>query len=379
MSNNYDVIILGAGALGSAAAFHLAKAGQKVLLLEQFELDHQKGSSHGHSRIIRYAYDHPTYVELAKAVYPMWKSFEQEAGEQLYTRTGGIDFGPPDQASLIDTINTLQQTGIMHEVLSPEETRYRFPQFHIDDSHVVMYQADAGILSASKSVLAHLRLAGQYGATIIANSPILEITANLNSCTIKTKDATYTSAKLIITAGGWTKSILATLNLNLPFEVARCQEIYFNSDEPDQFTTDRFPAFIAHIITRFGKMPYGMASHHDSGAKVCWHGGSLFSHPSQIDYTPEMHQVDELKSSFIQQHIPALNSLRSTRVCLYTMTPDEHWVIDKHPEYPNIVFAGGCSGHAFKFSTLIGKILTDLVLFEKTPHDISLFSATRFL
>jgi monomeric sarcosine oxidase len=379
MSHNYDAIVLGAGALGSAAAYHLVKAGQRVLLLEQFEFDHQKGSSHGLSRIIRYAYDYPQYVELAKVVYPMWQAFEQEAGEQLYTRTGGIDFGQRDQASLRNTITTLQQTGIPHEILSMDEARKRFPQFHFDDNTIVLYQADTGILAASKCVLAHLRLAEKQGATILSNTPITAITAQADSVTVKTTHETHTAGKLIITAGSWAQSILATLNLNLPLATARCQEIYFNAHEPDLFITDVFPAFIAHMKTEFGRMPYGMASHHNSGVKVCWHGGSLFNHPSEIDYQPDMNEVEQMQSKFTRHYLPGLTDFRSARVCLYTMTPDEHWVIDKHPQYPHIVFAGGCSGHAFKFSTLIGKILTDLALTGETPHDISLFKVSRFM
>lgn len=378
MSNNYDAIVLGAGALGSAAAYHLAKAGQKVLLLEQFELDHQKGSSHGISRIIRYAYDYPQYVELAKAAYPMWKEFEQEAGEELYIRTGGIDFGPKDRDSLHSTITTLQQTGIPHEILSANEAQKRFLQFHFDEDSIVLYQADSGILPASRCVLAHLRLAEKYGAKIISNTPITTIIAHADSATVNTINETYATGKLIITAGSWAQRILATLNLHLPFITARCQEIYFDANEPDLFTSDHFPAFIAHMKTEFGRMVYGIASHQDSGVKVAWHGGSLHNHPSEIDYQPDMTEVEQIQSKFTRRYLPGLTSFSSSRVCLYTMTPDEHWVIDKHPQYPHIVFAGGCSGHAFKFSTLIGKILTDLALTGETPHDISLFTAARF-
>jgi glycine/D-amino acid oxidase-like deaminating enzyme len=144
--------------MGSAAAYYLAKAGQRVLLLEQFEFNHQRGSSYGLSRIIRYAYDYPQYVELAKAVYPMWTDLEEEAGEKLYIRTGGIDFGSPDEPSLNKVITTLAETNIPFEIMSAEETSKEFPQFRLSDEMNVVYQADAGILPATKCVLAHLRL-----------------------------------------------------------------------------------------------------------------------------------------------------------------------------------------------------------------------------
>ena len=378
MATNYDVIVLGAGAMGSAAAYHLAKAGQRVLLLEQFEFDHQKGSSYGLSRIIRYAYDFPQYVELAKAVYPMWAQLEEEAGEKLYTRTGGIDFGADDAPGLNKIITTLTETNIPFEILSAREASKQFPQFHLPDHMKVLYQADAGILPASKCVLAHLRLAEKHGAILKSNTPILSVTTSPDSVEVKTDDETYTAAKMVITAGSWAKSVLATLGLNLPLTPCRCQEMYFNTENPSEYEVGRFPAFIAHLpSSEYKHMPYGMASHQNSGLKVAWHGGQLFNHPSEIDYVASQAEVD-LALDFASQYLPDITGIRATRVCLYTMTPDEHWVIDKHPEYSHIVFAGGCSGHAFKFSTIIGKILSELVVTGETQYDISLFIASRF-
>jgi len=376
MRNTYDAIVLGAGALGSAAAYHLAKAGQQVLLLEQFEIDHQKGSSYGFSRIIRYAYDHPVYVELMKSAYPAWASLEEETGEILYTRTGGLDFGTHNETSLQAVIQCLSQTGIPHEILNAEEIHKRFPQFHLDEDFIALYQADTGILSASKCVKAHVQLAEKHGAKILPNTPILEVTAHSDGVSVKTARNTYQAARLIITAGSWMKSVLAGLGLNVPLEPERCQEIYFNTHNPENYGSDRFPAFIAHLKDQYGQMPYGIASHQDSGLKVAFHGGKRVNHP--VDYTPDPAEVERAQQ-FTKRHLPDATSLRSTRICLYTMTPDEHFLLDKHPAYSHIVFAGGCSGHAFKFSNLIGSILTDLALNGTTKHDISLFNVSRFL
>ncbi len=378
MAINYDAIVLGAGAMGSAAAYYLAKAGQRVLLLEQFEFNHQKGSSYGLSRIIRYAYDFPQYVELAKAVYPMWAELEQETGEKLYTRTGGIDFGAADEISLNKIITTLTDTNVPFEIMSADEASKHFPQFHLSDDMKVVYQADTGILPASKCVLAHLRLAEKHGAVLKPNTPIMSITAHPDSVEVKTVDETYTAPKMVITAGSWAKSFLATLDLDLPLTPCRCQEMYFETDHADDYEIGRFPAFIGHLPSEYKYSPYGMASNQGSGLKVAWHGGTLFNHPSEIDYTTSQAEIDAALK-FGSKYIPDMTGLRAARVCLYTMTPDEHWVIDKHPEYSHIVFAGGCSGHAFKFSTIIGKILSDIAITGETPHDISLFKASRFL
>ncbi|MEZ4666904.1 MAG: N-methyl-L-tryptophan oxidase [Anaerolineae bacterium] len=378
MSNNYDAIVLGGGAFGSASAYFLAKSGQRVLLLEQFEFDHQKGSSHGHSRIIRYAYDHPQYVELAKAAYPMWRELEREADEQLYVQTGGIDFGPGGTESLQTIITTLGTANISHEILDASEATYRFPQFRFDDDSVILFQQETGILSASRCVLAHLRLAERYGATLVSGAPVSAVQTFTDGVIVKTNDETYSASKLIITAGSWAKSILRQLNLELPLTIARCQEMYFNAVNLDEYAPNRFPAFIAHLKSQFGRMPYGIASHHDSGVKICWHGGNLYNHPSEINYQPDSNDILNMQSKFISHYLPELTGHRSSRVCLYTMTPDEHWIIDKHPEFPHVIIGGGGSGHAFKFSNLIGKILADLALKGNTDYDISLFRVSRF-
>lgn len=378
MSNTYDVIVLGAGAMGSAAAYHLARSGQRVLLLEQFEIDHQKGSSYGLSRIIRYAYDHPAYIALAKAVYPMWADLEQEAGEKLYTRTGGLDFGRADQTSLTGTITALKQAGIPYELPTLDDARKRFPQFRFDDDMLFLYQADAGILAASKCVRAHIRLAEKHGAVVLANTPVIKVVAYRNHVEVQTDSDTYVSARLVITAGSWAKSVLLQLGLNLPLVPVRCHESYFDTESTADYETDRFPVFIAHMKYAYDPMPYGIASHQGSGLKVAFHGGRPFNHPSEIDYKPDYAEVDKVLG-FAQRYLVGVTKLRLARVCLYTVTPDDHFLIDKHPEYPHIVFGGGCSGHSFKFATLIGKVLSDLTLEGSTSYDVSLFNLSRFL
>ncbi|MBL8165871.1 MAG: N-methyl-L-tryptophan oxidase [Anaerolineae bacterium] len=378
MTKHYDAIVLGAGAMGSAAAYHLARAGQKTLLLEQFELDHQKGSSYGHSRITRYAYDDPAYVKLAQAAFPAWAQLEAEAGEKLYTRTGGLDFGPPDSTSVRATIDCLKQMQIPHEVWQADEAMRHFPQFHLDDDTLVLFQADTGILSASRCVLAHLRLAERHGAELRPNTPIVEIVPDASGVTVKTVAETFSAARVVITAGGWARTVLAQVGLNVPLYPERCQEIYFETAQPEQYEAERFPAFIAHVGDVYGRHVYGIASNHNSGLKVALHGGQRVSHPSEINYEPTMQEIETVLR-FTQRHLPDVTTLRSARVCLYTMTPDEHFLIDKHPQFPHVVFGGGCSGHSFKFSPVIGGILADLALRGTTAHDISLFGVARFL
>jgi sarcosine oxidase len=308
----------------------------------------------------------------------MWAEIEHESGEKLYTRTGGIDFGAPDEPSLNKVITTLQETNIPFELMSADEAAKHFPQFRFNEDTKVLYQGDAGILPASKCVLAHLQLAEKHGAILKQNTPILSVAVHPDSVEVKTANETYSAAKLVIAAGSWAKSFLAMLDLDLPLTPCRCQEMYFNTNHADDYEIDRFPAFIAHLPSQYKYMPYGMASNQGSGLKVAWHGGQLVNHPSEIDYTPSQQEAD-LALQFGSKYLPDMVSLRASRVCLYTMTPDEHWIIDKHPQYSHVVFAGGCSGHAFKFSTIIGKILSDLATVGQTEHDISLFKVSRFL
>lgn len=378
MANTYDAIVLGAGAMGSAAAYHLAKAGQRVLLLEQFEIDHQKGSSYGLSRITRYAYEHPSYVRLMKSVFPAWAAVEAETGETLYTPTGGIDFGRPSQTSLKNIMDSLDAENIPYELWTAAEAERHFPQFRFEPDMLILYQAEAGILSASKCVRAHIRLAEQHGAEIRANTPILSITPRQDSVEVKTPSEMYSAARLVIAAGSWAKSVLATLGLNLPLIPLQCQEIYFETDQSADYEPSRFPTFIAHLLDIYDRAPYGIASHQGSGLKVGFHGGKPVEHPSQIDYEPDEAEAKRVMA-FTKRHLPGVKAARAVRVCLYTVTPDEHFLIDKHPAYPHIVFGGGCSGHGFKFSPLIGEILTDLALHGTTEHDISLFTVDRLL
>jgi monomeric sarcosine oxidase len=374
----YDLIVIGAGGVGSAAAYHAAKAGQRVLLLEQFEIDHQRGSSYGHSRIIRYAYNHPTYVALAKVVFPMWHALAEAAGEALFTQTGGLDIGQVETVALRDTIKTLRATGIPHEVLSADELNTRFPQFRASEGMQALYQPDAGILAASKCVLAHVRLARQHGAEVHDHTRVTGIEMGADEVRVRTEHDHFDAARLIVAPGSWGKSVFAQIGLNLPLLPVRCQENYFDASPEADFTPERLPAFIVHDQAAYGYEPYGMASIDGSGFKVGLHGGPAIEDVDTLERTPDRAVVEQVRD-FMARLIPGGNGAhRSSRVCLYTMTPDHHFIIDRHPQHPQIAFSASCSGHAFKFSTLIGRILCDLVFEGKSDHPLQLFRHDRF-
>lgn len=371
----YDVIVIGAGAVGSATAYHAAKRGLRTLLLEQYEIDHGRGSSHGNSRIIRYAYDHPLYVALAKTAYTAWAALEAEAGETFFTLTGGADISRRGEPMFEHMLTSLTDMDIPFELLNAGESMRRFPQFRFDDDIFMLYQADAGILAASRCVLAHVRLAQAHGATVLERTVLTNIAATDAGVTITTTAGTFSGGKLIVAAGAWANDILGYVDLHLPLRPIACQENYFEVDDPAAYEPGRFPVFIAHF-PEYGYFPYGIPSTNGSGLKVALHGGPDYDpHTPSRDPDPS---VIETVQRYAAAQLPGVGALKSSRVCLYTMTPDEHFIVDFHPQHSNIVIGACCSGHAFKFSTVLGSILVDLAVEGETPHDISLFSLERF-
>ncbi len=378
---HYDTIVLGGGVMGGATAYYLAKNGERVLLLEQFEFGHIWGSSHGDSRIIRYSYNEPRYIGLARSAYHLWSQVEAEIGEQLLIKTGGIDFGKQDEKTLLDTLHSVQMANISHEWLGADEANERFPQFHFDDDMCVLYQADSGMLKADACLQAHLRLAGKYGATLVEKSPVTKIDIHPDSVTVHTTNNQYTSARLVVTAGAWTKRLLGEIGMNVPLQPLRCQVAYFNpqNDDPMRYDSSQMPVYIWHRNQNINEAMYGLPSLNGSGVKAAFHTGQKINHPSEVDYTAHESGVMAIRQT-LQPYLPRVmaGDLLVTYICLYTMTPDEDFIIDHHPQHKHVVIGAGFSGHGFKFSTLIGKMLTDLVLTGETPHDTSLFKLSRF-
>lgn len=380
MTEVYDAIVIGAGAMGSAAAYYLSERGQRVLLLEQFELDHRQGSSYGYSRIIRYAYDHPEYVELAKDTFPLWFALQEKLGEQLVFQTGGIDFGPVGEASLEATVAAMQASGLPYELLTPAEAKRRFPQFRLGDDFRALYQPDSGFVKASKAVLGHVELAKAQGAVIRDCTPVTALRLRSDSIEVSTADEKYSAGKLIVTAGAWAKRLLEQTGLDLPLTPLRCQLNFMAPLDSSPYQASNCPVWIAHVASLFPESVYGIPSHDGSGFKIAFHGGPPFSHPSDISREPETENVAALRP-FMRAHIPGIadSPIRESRICLYTQTPDEHFVVDKHPAHDHVVIGAGFSGHGFKFSTTIGKMLTEIALDGETPHNDSLFKIKRFI
>lgn len=371
----YDVIIIGLGAMGSAAAYHQAKAGRHVLALEQFELGHALGSSYGESRIIRYAYDHPAYIEMAKHTFPLWCAVEADTGHDLLCVTGGLDFGRPDDPMFAETRRSLDIAGIPYESLTPAQVSARFPQFTLAADEVGIYQPDAGFLRASACVMAQATRARDLGATLRTNTAVRDIQIAPDSATVITDDGTYTAASLIITAGPWAGRVLSKVGLDLPLQPTREIVGFFQTEQPDAFLPGRCPIWIAHGNPMYYGLPNADGQ---SGFKIGVHGRGESTDPDTINRVCEPEYVAQLRG-FLARSIPkGAGELLKTHVCMYTMTPDEHFVIDRHPLYKHVSIGAGFSGHGFKFSTLIGKMLGDLATGTPSTFESELFSIGRF-
>jgi monomeric sarcosine oxidase len=371
-AKTFDVIVIGMGVAGAGAAYHLAKRSVRVLALEQFELDHQLGSSYGESRIIRYAYKESVYVDMAKEVFPMWHTLEQESGQKLLTRSGGLDFGPSDYGSLIDTRDNLAAGGIAYDWLTPAEVSKRFPQFHLDDNMMAIYQPDAATMNASLCVRALAEIAQKNGLVLKSQCPVTKIEPLADSVNVHTPQGIFSAGKVIISAGAWAGKLLDTLDLHLPLTPTRQEQCFFEPTNRAQFAAGTFPVFIYHNEPWY----YGLPDM-GTGLKVAVHNLTIPTDPDNTSREKDEAIIEEVKK-WVQHFIPTADSpIRETRVCLYTMTPDEHFLIDTHPAHANIVIASPCSGHGFKFGILTGRMAADLAQGQTLPHNM--FSVRRFL
>jgi sarcosine oxidase len=373
---HYDVIVVGGGVMGCAATYQLAKRGRRVLLLEQFAINHDRGSSHGHSRIIRLAYTAPVYVQLAQAAYPLWRTLEAEADTELLLQTGGLDFALPGTPSFEATCASLVTLDIAFEQLDHAALAARFPQFQLPDGMIGLYQPSGGLLNADRCVATLASEARRHGATICENTAAQQIIPAGAGVEVRTAAETYQADRLIMTVGSWARPQLRQLGLDLPLRVSKEQVAYFAPLEPALFEPTRFPVFIHHIEQRWSF--YGFPIFGLPGIKIGRHMSGAAIEPASDDRDPVPERLAELRAYVAQFFPQAAGEVIFTQTCRYTSTPDEDFIIDQHPEYPQIVIGSPCSGHGFKFGVLIGTILADLAEHGTTDQPIVPFNIGRF-
>jgi sarcosine oxidase len=374
-SESYDIIIIGLGANGSSALYHLSRTGKKILGIDRFRPPHNKGSSHGESRIIRQAYhENPLYVPLVKAAYPLWQELERIAGKPLFMKTGGLLLGD-EQATVVTGARLSAEThGIPYEWLDAKAIQKRFPAFRPTRDTVGVLEKEAGILFPEACITAFLQTAARNGASIHPNEQVLSITPTQDGIEITTNKSTYRAEKLIVSAGAWLGELVP--ELQLPLTIRRQVLFWFDNANPlwrAHFEPANMPVFIWEYL--HDKMFYGFPDL-GGGTKLAWHHGGRPIDPDQLSNDTTDQEVAEIKI-LAAKHMTIEPVFRQSKVCTYTNTPDEDFIIDLHPDHPRIIIASPCSGHGFKFSSLTGKLLCDLAIKGHTDFDLSPFAISR--
>jgi sarcosine oxidase len=372
----YDVIIIGGGAAGASAFHHLAARGQRVLCLERETSPNATSSHHGLTRIIRLAYfEHPAYVPLLRRAYALWGELEAQAGTQLFHRTGILECGRPGEALVTGVTTSARQHDIAHRVLEAREVARAFPAFQLPGDFVGVHQADGGFLIPEASITAMVHLGRAAGGTFIERARVTAIEPRASHVEVVTADARYQAGRVIVAAGAWMPKLLPDLAHVLRPEKRVLG--WFSPRDPSPFALGRFPVFLIqddadywYGFPLYGKPAFKIAHHQHGHIKV--DADTL----DRMDVTP----ADE---AFIRpalsRFLPAADgAMVDHAVCIYTMTPDEHFVIDTWPQDDRVLVASPCSGHGFKFATVTGEILADLAMHGTTRHDISLFRLGRF-
>jgi sarcosine oxidase len=374
------IIVIGLGAMGSSTALHLAARGHHILGFDQFTPPHSYGSSHGQTRIIRQSYwEDPRYVPLLLRAYELWRRLEVDTSQSLLHITGGLMIGRADGDLVTRSTASAERFALPHEVLSAAQIRRSYPAFRIDDDWVALWERNAGYLLAEACVAQQLQQSALAGAELHFNERVMEwIALPGGGVRVRTARKTYAADHLVITAGPWAPQILQ--ELNLPLSITR--QVVFRFEpvgDIELFRRERMPVYIREM-EKDQPLLYGfpLTGPDSEGVKVSLHGSNQYCTPETVDR--EIRAQDErVIRERLAEALPLLaGRLLHAETCLYTMTPDEHFVIDKHPEFSQVTLAAGFSGHGFKFASVLGEVLADLATDRKHGYDLKLFSLRRF-
>ena len=373
----FDAIVVGLGAHGSATAAVLGRRGQSVLGLERFGRGEEMGSSGGRSRMIRIAnFEDPAYAPMAIASWDRWRALEAETGLDILTRTGGLYAGPPDSRLVTGSIRTAEAHGLEHELLDADEIHRRWPIFEPLPGTIGFLEDKAGTLRADRAIAGHLAVAERHGAVLEFDRRVVDWRpAPGGGFEVETADGDVAgAAHLVLTTGAWTGGFVP--DLGLPLRVERESVCWFDPTvEPATIGADRMPMW---IITADGRSFYGFRHDPELGLKVSIHHWGVYVDPDEVDRVVGAADPERIRA-FARHWLPAADGpLTGTKVCLYTNTPDDAFVIDRHPAAPGVAFASACSGHGFKYAPLVGEILADLAVSGATSWPIGAFRADRF-
>jgi len=369
MAASYDVLVLGLGAMGSACAFHLARRGARVLGVDRFAPPHTQGSSHGQTRIIREAYfEDPVYVPIVQRAYVLWEELQKQTDQPLLLPTGGIMIGPPDGVMVAGAQRSAETHGLVFERLNAAEIRQRFPVLHPRDDMAGIWEPRAGILFPERCVQAHLEEARRCGAEMRVEERVISWQPDGAGVEVRTEHDVFRAGQLIVTAGSWLPSLC--LGLPLALTVERQTLFWFAPPAGADFLPERCPVHLWEVGPEsyfYGFPDVGQ------GVKVARHHQGLEVDPETVGRGVSIDEGESMER-YIEPYLPRLTGYRREAVvCLYTNTPDGHFLIDWHPEWPQVMLASPCSGHGFKFSSAIGEILAELALYQRSRFDLHRF------
>jgi monomeric sarcosine oxidase len=372
-STAYDVIVIGGGTMGTAAGWELGKRGVRALVLEQFGHVHPFGAHGGRTRVIRHAYaEGPEYVPLVQRADQLWLELEEETGTRILVRSGGLELAAPGFEHARRARASADQHGLPYDWLMPEEGRRRWPMVAIPDGWDVLFSPQAGYLYTEPALRGMAASARRRGVDIRDQEPVIAWSTSGDGATVTTTGNTYSADSLIITAGAWTAELLA--GIGLPLHVLRKVLWWFDVENPAQFAPDRFPVFVADC--ELGEI-YGFPIDDYPGLKVADHSGGDRTSPATVDRTARPAEAAQVITVMRKLFPAATDRILEYAVCLYTMTPDGDFIMDRHPALSGVVFGAGFSGHGFKFTPAVGEHLVALAL-DPTMQPIPRLALDRF-
>lgn len=357
--SSWDVIVIGCGGVGSAALRHLAARGARVLGLDRYPVGHDRGSSHGETRVIRQAYfEHPDYVPLLRRAYDLWGELEADSGEKLFHRTGVLQIGPPDGEVIRGVLTSARTHGLSVEALTAADVASAYPGFLMPDGATAVLERNAGYLRVEACVHAHVEQARADGARLEIGAAVTGWRAGAGSVAVETRSGTHHAGALVISAGAWSEAVIR--DLGVPLTVLRKHLHWYRNRDPRYLEANGCPVFFYEIGGRFF---YGFPQRDALGVKVSEHsGGEAISTPGAVSRAPDPADTRDIER-FLKERLPGVERLRARHdVCMYTMSPDAHFLVDVHPAHDNVCFAAGLSGHGFKFASALGEALADLAL-----------------
>lgn len=378
MANHYDVIVLGVGGMGSATLYHLAKRGIRACGIERYEIAHERGSSHGDTRIIRKAYmELPSYIPLLNRAYELWEQLEKETGAELLLRTGLLLAGSAKSQVTRGLEDCYQKYKLPHTEMKASEVAQLYPQLNLPEDWAATFDPFGGILRVEECVRQHAWMAQKHGATLHTGEVVLSWKSEGDRVLVETEKRKLTADRLILTAGSW--SVRTLLDVGIKIRILRKVLLWYLGSGVENYRREIFPCFCIGIGSG-SKFIYGFPVTDKWGLKVAEHNLTRNEIANPLKVNRRLGKDDEKPVlEFLGRFFPLLSPQRSKfTTCLYAMSPDENFIIDFHPEYKNVVIAAGFSGHGFKFASVIGEVLVDLAVEGETKHPIEFLKLDRF-